>query len=60
MHLCICVNVGHMHAGALKDQWHQIPEAGVRGSCEPLDVGAGNGTQASRKVIQALTAQPSL
>ena len=49
-----------MHAGALKDQWHQIPEAGVRGSCEPLDVGAGNGTQASRKVIQALTAQPSL
>lgn len=56
MHLCICVNVGHMHASALRDHWHQIPEAGVRGrcSCEPLDAGAGNGTQASRKVRQAL------
>lgn len=52
-YLCVCVNVCHRCAGALGGQQRAsaLPCAGVTGSCEPTDMGAGNLTLVSAGAV---------
>lgn len=57
MSMFVCLSICHIYAGA--DKCHrrcQSPGAGVKGSCEPSDSGAGNWTQPPEDQHVLLTA----